>query len=52
MIYFLLVIFLGDGVYIESYPTRSECESRRIVIKGDTPEASTKCIRMESDKYV
>ena len=52
MIYFLLVIFLGDGVYIESYDTRAECESRRIVIKGDVPEASTKCIRMETKPYV
>jgi hypothetical protein len=52
MIYFLLVIFLADGVYVESYETRAECESRRIVIKGEVPQASTKCIRMGSKNYV
>lgn len=26
MIYFLLILALGDGIYIESYATRAECE--------------------------
>jgi hypothetical protein len=28
MIYFLLVVFLQDGVGIESYPNKADCEIR------------------------
>lgn len=46
--YFLLVIFLQDGVAIEAYPTKTDCEIRRQVIRIDHPGLSTQCIRMES----
>lgn len=52
MIYFLLVVFLHDGVAIESYPTKADCEIRRAAIKIDHPGLSTQCIRMETKDYV
>ena len=52
MIYFLLVIFLQDGVGIESYLTKAECEIRREVIRIEQPGLSTKCIRMETKESV
>ena len=52
MIYFLLIIILGESVLIESYPTRAECEMRREAVKIDHPGVSTKCLQMETDKYV
>ena len=47
MIYFLLIIVLGDSVLIESYPTIIQCEIRREAIRTDHPGASTKCLPME-----
>lgn len=52
MIYFLLVVFLQDGVGIESYATKAECEIRREVIRIEQPGLSTKCIRMETKENV
>ena len=52
MIYFLLVVFLQDGVGIESYPTKADCEIRREAFKVSHPGLSTKCIRMEMKEYV
>ena len=52
MIYFLLVIFLQDGISIESYPTKAECEIRREGIRIEYPGLSTKCIRMETKENV
>ena len=52
MIYFLLVVFLQDGVGIESYPTKAECEIRREVIRIEHPGLSTKCVRMETKESV
>ena len=52
MIYFLLIIVLGDSVLIESYPTRAECEIRRQAVKIDHPGVSTKCLPMETENRV
>jgi len=52
MIYFLLVIYLGNGVSIEAYPTKEECEIRREVIRTELPDLTTQCIRMERKQYV
>ena len=52
MIYFLLIIVLGDSVMIESYPTRAECEIRREAVRTNHPGVSTRCLQMETDKYV
>ena len=52
MIYFLLIIVLGDAVLIESYPTRVECEIRREAVKIDHPGVSTKCLPMETKNHV
>ena len=52
MIYFLLVVFFQDGVGIESYATKAECEIRREVIRIEQPGLSTKCIRMETKESV
>jgi hypothetical protein len=52
MIYFLLVIFLQDGVSIESYSTKAECEIRRQAVRIEHPGLSTQCIRMESKGVV
>lgn len=52
MIYFLLVVFLNDGVGIESYETKAECEIRRQALRIDHPGLNAHCIRMESKKYV
>ena len=48
MIYFLLVVFLQDGVGIESYATKTECEIRSQVIRIEHPGLNAQCIRMES----
>jgi hypothetical protein len=52
MIYFLLVVFLHDGVAIESYPTKADCEIRRAAIRVDYPGLNTQCIRMENRERV
>ena len=52
MIYFLLVVFLQDGIGIESYKTKAECEIRRQAIRIENPGLNTQCIRMETEKYV
>ena len=52
MIYFLLVVFLQDGVGIESYPNKADCEIRRQVIRIESPGLNTQCIRMESKGVV
>jgi hypothetical protein len=52
MIYFLLVVFLQDGVGIESYSTKAECEIRRQAIRIESPGLNTQCIRMESKGVV
>ena len=52
MIYFLLIIVLGDSVLIESYPTNAECEIRRAAVKIDHPGVSTKCLPMETKNHV
>ena len=52
MIYFLLVVFLQDGVGIESYPNKADCEIRRQVIRIESPRLNTQCIRMESKGVV
>ena len=52
MIYFLLVIFLQDGVAIESYETKAECEIRRQAIRIEYPGLTTQCIRMGDQQYV
>ena len=48
MIYFLLVVVLGDAVMIESYPNLAECEIRRQTVKIEHPGVSTKCLRMDT----
>lgn len=52
MIYFLLIIVLGDSVLIESYPTRAECEIRRQAVKIDHPGVNTRCLQMETENRV
>ena len=52
MIYFLLIIMLGDSVMIESYPTRAECEIRRQAVKIDHPGVNTRCLQMEAEYRV
>ena len=52
MIYFLLIIVLGDSVLIESYPTLIECEVRKEAVRTDHPGASTKCLPMEEKFHV
>ena len=46
-VYFILAIFLSDGVAIESYSNRADCEIRRQAIRIDNPGLNTRCIRME-----
>ena len=48
MIYFLLIIVLGDAVFIESYPNLAECEIRRQVVKIEYPDVNTKCLRVQT----
>ena len=52
MIYFLLVVFFQDGVGIESYPTKAECEIRRSAVKIEHPGVSTRCLQMEAEYRV
>ena len=52
MIYFLLIIVLGDAVMIESYPTKAECEIRRSAVKIEHPGVSTRCLQMEAEYRV
>ena len=51
-VYFLLVVFLQDGVGIESYSNRADCEIRREVLRIENPGLNTKCIRMEVKQSV
>ena len=48
MIYFLLIIVLGDAVLVELFSNRTECEIRRQVVKIDHPGVNTKCLRIET----
>jgi len=48
MIYFLLIIVLGNETLIESYATKAECEIRRTQIKIEVPWVNTTCLRMET----
>ena len=48
MMYFLLIVVLGDSIMIESYPNLAECEIRRQVVKIEHPGVSTKCLRMDA----
>jgi hypothetical protein len=47
MIYFLLILYLGDGVYIEAYPDRAGCEIRREQARVEH-QVQGKCLRMET----
>ena len=51
MIYFLLILALGDGIYIESYATRAECEIRREQARVEHQVSGT-CLRMETGTHV
>lgn len=51
MIYFLLILHLGDGIYIESYPTKAECEIRREQVRIEHNARGT-CLRMETGANV
>ena len=51
MIYFLLILALDDSIYIESYPTRIECEIRREVVWVEQRIKST-CLRVETKERV
>lgn len=48
MTYWLLIIVLGTQTFIESYPTKADCEIRRAQVKVDVPWVSTTCLRMET----
>jgi hypothetical protein len=48
VMYFLLIIVLGNSVMIESYPNLAECEIRRQVVKIEYPDVNTKCLRVET----
>jgi hypothetical protein len=48
MMYFLLIIVLGNSVMIESYPNLVECEIRRQAVKIEHPGVNTKCLRMDT----
>jgi hypothetical protein len=52
MIYFLLIVVLGDSVMIESYPNLAECEIRRQAVKIEHPGVNTKCLQMEAKQRV
>ena len=52
MIYFLLIIVLGDAVLVESFSNRAECEIRRQVVKIDHPGVNTKCLQMDTKHRV
>ena len=52
MTYFLLVVFLQDGVGIESYPNKADCEIRRQVIRIENSSLNTQCIRMKVKQSV
>ena len=51
MIYFLLILYLGDGIYIEAYPTKADCEVRREQVRVEQQVRGT-CLRMETGNYV
>ena len=51
MIYFLLILALGDGIYIESYTTRAECEIRREQARVEH-QVKGMCLRMETGTHV
>ena len=48
MIYFLLIVVLGDAVMIESYLNLAECEIRGQVVKIEYPDVNTKCLRVQT----
>jgi hypothetical protein len=48
VMYFLLIVVLGDSVMIEAYPNLAQCEIRRQVVKIEHPGVSTKCLRMDT----
>ena len=52
MMYFLLIIVLGNSVMIESYPNLAECEIRRQAVKIEHPGVNTKCLQMEAKQRV
>ena len=51
MIYFLLILALGDGIYIEAYATRTECEIRREQVRVEQ-QVYGNCLRMETGTHV
>jgi hypothetical protein len=51
MIYFLLILALGDGIYIESYTTKAECEIRREQARLEHNIRGA-CLRMETGNHV
>ena len=51
MIYFLLILSLNDGIYIESYATRAECEIRREQARVEH-QVKGMCLRMETGTHV
>ena len=52
MMYFLLIVVLGDSIMIESYPNLAECEIRRQAVKIEHPGVNTKCLQMEAKQRV
>lgn len=49
MIYFLLILALGDGIYIESYPDQVTCEIRRQVVEIEHG-VKGKCLFMQTNE--
>ena len=49
MIYFLLILYMGDGVYIEAYPDRAGCEIRREQVRVEH-QVHGKCLQMETER--
>ena len=52
MIYFLLILTIGNSVYIESYPNRAECEIRRQEVRIERPGINSMCLQMEKKNSV
>lgn len=48
MIYWVLIIVLGNETLIESYASKTECEIRRAQVRIEVPWVNTTCLRMES----
>jgi hypothetical protein len=47
MIYFLLILYMGDGIHIEAYADRASCEMRREQVRVEH-QVNGKCLRMET----